>query len=281
MNIVTRCRKKLVRALRVTALNAGILEGNFFLLPAGANQWAVKPKKALPGGSPEWNRIRLRPGTADIGTFVQVFIREDYNLRRLGRYPEIEAEYRDILQRGRRPLIVDCGANIGLASLYLSLCFPQALVVGIEPEPGNFRFAAHHGRPNISLHQAAVSNVDGILTISNPDAAADAFRVEQSHGPEANSVPGYSMNSIIALASKEHPNLEPLLAKIDIEGFEETVFSANTEWIRRFKLLAIELHDWMLPGQGSSRTFLEAVSREPRDFLYSGDIAFSIRNGPS
>ena len=280
MNLLTKCRKFAVRALRVTAINAGVLDGNFFLLPAGLNEWAVKLKKPLPGGSQHWTRIRLRPGTADLATFVQIFIREDYDLKRLGRYPELESEYHGILRRGHRPLIVDCGANIGLASLYFSLCFPQALVVGIEPEPGNYRFAAHHAYPNITLHRAAVSNVDEVLSISNPDAAADAFRVEPARETTSDPVPGYSMNSIIAMAARDHANLEPFLAKIDIEGFEETVFSSNTDWISRFKVLVVELHDWMLPGRGSSRSFLQAVSREPRDFLYFGDIAFSVRNDP-
>jgi FkbM family methyltransferase len=278
MNIVTKLRKSSIRFLRVMAMNLGLLPAAFFILPMGPGHWVVKPKRQTPGAHVRWAPVTYRRGTADLSTFVHIFIREDYSLTRLARYPEIMAEYERILSSGRRPLIIDCGANIGLASLYLSLCFPQAYVVGIEPESANVAAAAKHASPNISLLRAALSNQDGQLAISNPDAAADAFRVEHARAGQAETVPGYSMSTIIAQAAQRHANVEPFLAKIDIEGFEDIVFSSDTDWVDRFKVLAIELHDWMLPGRAASRNFLQAVTRKPRDFVHIGDIAFSIRN---
>ncbi len=267
------------RAARFLAMNAGILPSEFILWPDGRSTWKVRAKRPDGPQPPRWYRIRLRPGTADLSTFVDTFIQQDYSLRRLGRYPEIHAEYERILQDGRRPLIVDCGANIGLVSLYLSLCFPQALVLGVEPEQGNYSFAANHLTPNIRLHRAAVSNVDGQLAIANPRAEVDAFRVEHAQQATAETVPGYSMDSLIALAGQECDTVEPFLAKFDIEGFEDTVFASHTDWIDRFKVLAIELHDYLLPGRACSRHFLRAVSRTSRDFLYGSGLIFSIRNG--
>ena len=37
------------------------------------------------------------------------------------------------------------------------------------------------------------------------------------------------------------------LIKIDIEGGESELFEKNIEWIEKFPLIIIELHDWMLP----------------------------------
>ncbi|MFL6694040.1 MAG: FkbM family methyltransferase, partial [Ramlibacter sp.] len=66
--------------------------------------------------------------------------------------------------------------------------------------------------------------------------------------------------------------------KIDIEGFEANLFSANCEWIDLFPLLIIELHDWLLPRQGNSRAFLREIAQRDRDFVFRGENVFSISN---
>jgi hypothetical protein len=70
----------------------------------------------------------------------------------------------------------------------------------------------------------------------------------------------------------------PFIIKIDIEGFEDELFSANTEWVQKFPILIIELHDWMLPKQGNSSNFLKIISAQNRDFLFFGENVYSIRN---
>ena len=70
----------------------------------------------------------------------------------------------------------------------------------------------------------------------------------------------------------------PFIVKIDIEGFEAELFSRNLEWLDRFYVLIIELHDWMLPRQRSSQSFLRAIGALDRDFLYAGENVFSIAN---
>lgn len=272
-----RLRKSSVRAARVSAHNLGLLPANFYVLPFGRSRWLVRHKRT-PGANSGWSTIQLRPGTADLSTFVHVFIREDYAVDRLGREGEILGEYQRILAAGKRPLIVDCGSNIGLASLYFSLSFPDASVFGIEPSRENLAQAAGHCTGQIYQHLGAVSDRDEVLTISNPSAAADAFRVQKSGATSAACIPALSMDSIVTMARGRDPDAVPFIAKIDIEGFEETLFSSGTDWIDQFKVIAIELHDWMLPGRATSRTFLQAVSQRSRDFLYRGDIAFSVRH---
>ncbi len=58
------------------------------------------------------------------------------------------------------------------------------------------------------------------------------------------------------------------------------MFSGGTDWLDQFYVAAIELHDWMLPGQASSRPFLSAVAALDRDFLFRGENVFSIANRP-
>ena len=58
------------------------------------------------------------------------------------------------------------------------------------------------------------------------------------------------------------------ITKIDIEGFEDDLFSSNTDWIDDCLLLIIELHDWMMPKTANSNNFLKAISAKKRDFVY-------------
>lgn len=68
------------------------------------------------------------------------------------------------------------------------------------------------------------------------------------------------------------------MVKIDIEGGESDLFSANTEWVAKTPLIIIELHDWLLTGTANSRTFLQCIAGHNRDFVHIGENVFSIDN---
>ena len=68
------------------------------------------------------------------------------------------------------------------------------------------------------------------------------------------------------------------IAKINIEGFERELFSRDTEWIKSFPIIIVGLHDYMLPGQGSSNNFLRRISVENRDFIPLGENIVLITN---
>ena len=68
----------------------------------------------------------------------------------------------------------------------------------------------------------------------------------------------------------------PYIAKIDIEGFEKDLFSKNTDWITLFPIIIIELHDWLMPREGSSNNFLRSIAQHDRDFLPFGENIISI-----
>jgi FkbM family methyltransferase len=225
--------------------------------------------------------VKLRPNSSDLAVFAQIFVDNDYNLRRFRRYPEICRLFNEI-ERGRTPLIVDCGANIGLSSLYFAKNWPSAHVISVEPDQGNFELlrrnvAAH---ANIQAVEAAVVGEDGRVRIMDKDAQEWARRTERASGEALDGITGLSIQSLIAMAPPPRA-YQPFLIKIDIEGAEEDLFSCNREWIEKFPILIIELHDWLLPGQGTSRNFLEAIAPLDRDFVFFGENIFSIANRPS
>ena len=65
------------------------------------------------------------------------------------------------------------------------------------------------------------------------------------------------MNKILKNFPKKKFNY--LIIKIDIEGFEDELFKKNTEWLDKFKIIIIELHDWMKPYNKKSYNFQRSM----------------------
>lgn len=74
----------------------------------------------------------------DFLTLKQIFYNEEYNLKRLRRYKDIKNLIDINKNNNIKSLIIDCGANIGLASKYFDLSIINSKIISIEPEIKNF-----------------------------------------------------------------------------------------------------------------------------------------------
>jgi FkbM family methyltransferase len=220
--------------------------------------------------------VMLRKATSDVPTFEQIFGYNSFNLRYLPRWNQISAAY-DNRDLNYKPLILDLGANIGLASLYFAKNWPNAEIVAVEPDADNYQLMLQNvsGLKNLYPIQAAVACEDGAVLITNPEAEDWAYRTETAQEGVTGTVPAISIDSIMKL-----PQLcgrfRPFIAKIDIEGFESNLFSKNTDWVASFPIIIIELHDWMVDKNGSSRAFLQTIAKYDRDFFFRGENVYSL-----
>jgi FkbM family methyltransferase len=223
--------------------------------------------------------IRIRPNTSDLAACQQVFGSLDYDLRRLKRYQEISSIYETLTRDGRTPLVVDLGANIGTAALYFACAWPSCHVLSVEPAADNFQLLFENTQDcdNITAWHAAVASAAGRMRVANPTAEKWAYRTAPAAEGEDETVAAVTVASILKEFSAQK-GYEPFIIKIDIEGAEADLFRTATEWIERFPILIIELHDWMLCGQASSANFLRAIAPLQRDFVYIGENVFSITN---
>jgi FkbM family methyltransferase len=210
----------------------------------------------------------------DLGTLGQVFIDEHYALGKLARCAELLAFRDAVLAAGKKPLIIDAGGNVGFAARYFAENHAGSVVLCIEPDPGNAAQARRNNNPQqVRVFEAAVGSEASRGRILDPGADNNAFRIDRS---EEGSIEILAINDLLRRYGP--PEFVPFIAKIDIEGFESELFSRNTEWIERFPLLIVELHDWMLPRSASTGPFLRAIAAQDRDFLYFGENVFSISN---
>lgn len=200
--------------------------------------------------------VNLRSKSTDLASFRRVFAGGEYRLPEAAA-EAVRARYKAILEAGRAPVIVDAGAYVGASALWFARCFPEAHVVALEPDQESFRLLQSNlgGNQRMTAIPAAVGGTTGyVQLVAQPEQWAT--QVQKS----ADGIAAITMNEAFAAV----PNGESFIAKINIEGFESDVFSGDLEWLDRIALLFIEPHDWLRPGEHTSRSFQRALGE--RDF---------------
>ena len=216
-----------------------------------------------------FSREKIDSITAD-----QIFTNHCYNLQFLRRYDELQKIYNSIVKSGKTPLIIDCGSNIGLSTIYFAELFPEAKIVSIEPEINNFNLMKKNCNKlkNVIFLNAAIGSEKGFVSIANSHGDNNSFRTVISK--KQNSIELVLLNDIFI---QNHTDV-PFIVKIDIEGFENNLFEKNTEWVCKTLLIIIEPHDWLFSKKNSFKNFLKVISKEDRDFVIKGENVYSISN---
>ncbi len=224
-----------------------------------------------------YNLPVLHRGTnADISVIKQCFQDEQYDTKSISGYPNAEVDnyYNATLESGVSPLIVDCGANIGASALWFRARFPRAQITCIEPDPNNFELLQRNCFDSaFDLHQCGIGAEDGAGVLVDPGTGEWGYRTSQSG-------PGHPI-SIISLskikAEKPANAFKPFILKVDIEGAEQFLFDREAAFIDSFPIIMIELHDWMLQGQGTARGFFNFHLAGRRDFYCRSENVFSLK----
>lgn len=197
----------------------------------------------------------------DYTQMEHIYLREEYNLNRTGRLDAILRKFKAIKDLGGVPLIIDCGANIGLATKYFNAFFDGASLIGVEPDPENIKIARKNNiKSNANFIEAGISSQAGSGNLIDM-GSSNSFRTVADPGGTLRFI---TIDEIL----KKQLNSTPFLIKIDIEGFESNLFTMNTDWIDKFPIIIIELHDWLIPNSNSSKSFLRAISKRDRDFIH-------------
>lgn len=225
---------------------------------------------------PDGGTIRLRNRTSDKDVFFQVFVIREYDFAYLHQFERLRQTYERAVAANETPLILDCGANIGLAAIWFARIFPRARIYAIEPDRSNFDMLCANVRNYanvVPLHAAIWDRHADNLAIVNPADPASCYQVAETSGADPRGVPAYTVPEVMRMAGSRRI----LLAKIDIEGGERALFRSNTDWLTDVDAIAIELHDWLLPGTGSSRNFLTALARYPFEVTWHHGTMFCAK----
>jgi FkbM family methyltransferase len=210
----------------------------------------------------------------DWATVIEIFGRREYDTFKFARNSEVKA-YFDKLSATGSALILDLGANIGVAASFFAESFPGANIVAVEPSSKNLYLLGVNTmkKPGVNIVHGAVGPSTGKVNLYDNGSGNNAFRTFGEELQKTETVDCFSIGELIAA----NPDSTPFLVKIDIEGAEKDLFAQENGWIDRFKVIVVETHDWMLPGQAVSSNLLAALGGRNRDLIFQGENLFSIR----
>ncbi|MCW8086867.1 FkbM family methyltransferase [Sabulicella glaciei] len=217
----------------------------------------------------------MRAATRDHSIFQQVWVKREYDLARAAphQFSALMETYRAALAQGRRPLILDAGAHVGMSVLWWRRLFPEARIVAIEPSSANLAILRQNvaDEPDVLVLHAAIAGSPGRLRVADPTACGSAIRFSPEGKGE--DVPALTVAQILEKVGAD----EIFLAKIDIEGGEASLFAGELGWLDRTQALVVETHDWLFPGEATSRALFAAISTRSFDFLTSGENVLLFR----
>lgn len=192
----------------------------------------------------------LRARTSDNTIFKHIFLIQEYPPYKI---------------KNKHSVIIDAGANIGAAAFYFKCINPEVPIFVIEPDAGNMEIL----RQNLShfsfvtFIQAGLHSEEGVgLIIENPEAGPMGYRLRKSDNSQIKSV---TINQLI----KEYKIGHIGLAKIDIEGGEENLFSKNHEWLSKCDYMVLELHDHY--AANSSNMLIRALATQNVQLSWRGE----------
>lgn len=212
-------------------------------------------------GLPE--KITLRNSTSDAHCFNQVFLDLDY---------DFDLDFRP-------SFIVDCGANVGLSSLFFHRKYPEAEIVAVEPETSNYEMLVKNAAAYKNIHplRYGIWNKNINLEIIDESKGEDkwGFKVQETSPGTPGSIEAITIAEIMKRFGRDEIDV----LKIDIEGSELEVFSSNYEsWLPKTRIIMIELHD--RTRKGCAKTFFQTLFKY--DFsinqYHRGEIIMCIRN---
>ena len=141
--------------------------------------------------------------------------------------------------------ILDCGANIGLASLFFKSLYPRARISAYEADPSVAEVLAdnlqRNGCADVEVIPAAVWTHNGSVVFRAE--GADAGSIDQVAGPR---IAGPTA-AVTSVRLRDDIASHPIdLLKLDIEGAEADVLADCLPVLDRVSAIVVEVHEFDL-----------------------------------
>lgn len=212
-------RKKIFNSFTA---NANIAVG----LKAGEKARLQKLPRFAPTSAFLWkNKVEINDAPTFLASYQEIFIDDIYKFD----------------SNKEAPVFIDCGANIGLGTIFLKRRFIDAVIYCFEADPNlhkllqqnviNFKFE------NITCYNQAVSITDGYIK----------FSLEGGHSGMIVDAEGENVVDVPAIRLRDFLNKFDAIEflKIDIEGHEEKVLADIEDQLPKVEHLFIEYHSFM------------------------------------
>lgn len=208
------------------------------------------------------NPIQIRKSDSDLPIFYQVFAELQYDINYNLKFKPLH--------------IIDCGANVGYSCLYFNASFPDANIIGIEPQKDNFKQLQMNVKnySNIKAINAAIWDRNTSLAIKDEDQWSGSFEVKEQADKQGSD---FSLQGITIKELMDKYNMPVIdILKIDIEGAEYNLFANDPAvWLDKTRCLIIELHDLLRPG--TSQLFFKEMAKYKWNTFIKGENIVSFK----
>lgn len=161
-----------------------------------------------------------------------------------------------------RPMILDCGSNIGMSILYFKTMYPDCVIVAFEADKKTFELLKENVQGNklrdVTLVNRAVSDRTGPADFySDPDLPGSlAMSASSQRGLKART-------TIEATTLSEYLNSEIDFLKMDIEGAEGRVLRelAERDKLKLVKEMVFEYHHHERPDEDALSSVLAILEQ--------------------
>ncbi len=203
------------------------------------------------------HRLSIPDGPSFLWQYYEVFFKEIYKFE----------------SQTNTPIIFDCGANIGTASIYFKSIFPDAVIHAFEPDPKIFGILEQNIRDNgyadIQLYQKAVWKNNDFIEFG-------------SEGSDSGSILTKTENviKIKTIRLKDHiQNVGTVdFLKMDIEGAEVEVIKDCEDVLHKCNNIFIEFHSFDGQNQqledildilrkNNFRYYIEGIMKRKKPFI--------------
>ncbi|NBD18850.1 MAG: FkbM family methyltransferase [Cyanobacteria bacterium] len=169
-------------------------------------------------------------------------------------YKEIyEEEIYKFLTDNKKPVIIDCGSNIGLSILYFKSIYPDSDIIAFEPDPIAYKTLEANlksfGYEDVEIYNKALWKEE--TTLEFGVEGADGGRIMQN---KQESFKGQVKVPAVCLSNYLSQPVDFL--KLDIEGAETAVLKECSDYLHQVKNLFVEYHSFW----GQSQTINEILS---------------------
>lgn len=160
------------------------------------------------------------------------------------------------------PVIIDCGASIGISALYFKALYPGAIIHCVEPYSKAFQFlklnVAANNLENVFIYNMAVSDKAGPVNIYVPESGAMINARISTEGQ-----PGTEIVNAVRLSQMLSEIATVDLIKLDVEGAEypimQELVESNILSQGRIKRFIIEYHYSASKGPEQVNAFIELL----------------------
>ena len=127
------------------------------------------------------------------------------------------------------PVILDCGANIGMSVLYFKHQYPDARVIALEPDPTTVPYleenVRHNGLKDVTIVRAALAEQDGQITLHS-DGRYGSTIMTNSDDAASTESQRYDVRTV---RLRDYLDQPVDFLKMNIEGAEWPVLADSAE----------------------------------------------------